>query len=149
MNTTEQERFEAFLASIAAMPVEKKVKLYVKTREAKSQGQKAWDVQEAQYKRLMEHIEHMLLKDADEKGVLGFKTEYGTTYTDETVKLSIADDTAFEAFLRTQEHPFLFFERRIAVGHVKNYMTATEGVLPPGLNAFRERVMRIRKATEK
>jgi len=145
MNMTMQERFEAALASLAALTPDQLVKRYVQTREKKSARAKVWAEEEAQYNRIMERIENLLLKVADEQKVQGFKTVYGTTYTDKTMKLSIADDVAWEAWLRKQEHPFVFFERRVAVQQVKNYMAANDNALPPGLNKFEERVMRVRK----
>ncbi|WP_105132623.1 hypothetical protein [Burkholderia sp. BE12] len=143
----ENNQLATFLASLADMPVDKLVKLYVKTRETKAAATKVFEAQDAQFKAIMETIENHLLAAADRDGVEGFRTEYGTTYAAETQKISIADDTAFETFLRAQENPFLFFERRVSSKHVKDYMDNSGGAAPPGLNIFRERCMRIRKAS--
>ncbi|HDR9868528.1 TPA: hypothetical protein QDE31_37450 [Burkholderia cenocepacia] len=141
----DNNQLAAFLASLADMPVEKLVKLYVKTREAKAAATRVFDEQDAQFKAIMETAENYLLAAADREGVEGFRTEYGTTYTAVTHKISIADDTAFETFLRAQENPFLFFERRVSSKHVKDYMDNSGGAAPPGLNIFPERCMRVRK----
>lgn len=145
----DQAILDQFLATIPQLSVEKRVKLYVKTRAAKSAAKKAFDLQEIEFNAVLEMCNNTMLHDADAQGVTGFTTPWGTTYAAETLKLSIADDTAFEAFLRAQAHPFLFFERRIASTHVQQYMELSGGLLPPGLNAFRERVMRVRKAGDK
>lgn len=147
------EQFAEFVAKIPAMKAETKVKLYLKIRQAKSAAQKVFDAHDAQFKEIMAIIENHLLADADKAGVKGFTTDYGTTYTAETSKISIADDTAFEAFLlglvSKNESPFAFFERRVSSTHVANFMKLNGEVPPPGLNIFRERVMRVRKANEK
>lgn len=143
---------DTFLATIPAMTVEKKVKLYVKTREAKAALMRQMEAAEAEFKAIMQACEMNLLADADKAGVTGFKTEYGTTYTGETTKISIADDTAFEGFLDALPpgaNRYGFFERRVSSRQVEEYMKLAEGTPPPGLNIFRERVMRIRKAADK
>lgn len=148
MSKMDEKVLEAFLLTIPALPVEKRVKLYIKTRAAKSAAQKEFDEQEAQFKKIMELCENSMLKDADGQGVTGFTTPWGTTYAAETMKLSIADDNAFYSFVK-QQGDLDFFERRVSSTHVQKYMEQSGGVLPPGLSAFRERVMRVRKASEK
>jgi len=157
-----KEELDAFLLTIADMPVEKMVKLFVKTREAKSVGQRAWDAQEAQFKQIMETCENYMLAAADKTGVTGFKTPFGVTYTAQTCKISIADDVAFFDFLR-ETGDMNFLERRVSSTHVENYLKLKREeaerldtdearaavVPPPGLNIFRERIMRVRKASDK
>lgn len=143
------EQVKEFIATIPGMPVEKKVKLYLKMREAKAAETRLHEQKEAQFKQIMAAIENYLLADADKAGVKGFTTDFGTTYEAESVKISIADDTVFETFLREQDNPFLFFERRVSSTQVNNFMKLHEGAAPPGLNIFRERVMRVRKSSEK
>ncbi len=142
MNEAELNKF---LEVIPTLPVEKLVKLFTRTRDAKAAGQKVWDAQEAEFKAIMAACESFMLKRADEDGVTGYKTPFGTTYTAETSKITIADDTAFFDFVR-EAGDLDFFERRVSTTHVGNYMKAHEGLAPPGLNIFRERVMRVRKA---
>lgn len=155
----EAPQLAEFLAMIPALPAEKMIKLFIKTRAAKAAGQKVWDAQEAEFKKIMEACENNMLALADRQGVTGFTTPFGTTYTAETSKISIADDKAFFDFVR-ETGDLDFFERRVSSTHVADYLKklAAEAeqlgtpeivVPPPGLNIFRERVMRVRKATEK
>lgn len=137
-----------FLAMIPTLTRDKLVKLYVKTRQAKSVAKAAFDEQEAQFKQIMETCENVMLASCDATGDTGFTTPYGTTYQSETLKVSIGDDTAFFAFVKAQ-NDLDFLERRVSSTHVQNYMKAHDGAVPPGLNVFRERVVRVRKATEK
>jgi gamma-glutamylcysteine synthetase len=143
--TMDDVALKAFVATIPAMPVEKRVKLFLKTRAAKSEAQKSFDEQEAQFKQIMEACQNTMLADADKQGITGFKTPFGTTYADETVRYSIADGHAFYTFVQAQKD-LDFLERRVSSTHVKEYMEANGGTLPPGLSVFRERVMRVRKA---
>ncbi len=160
----EPAELEKFLAMIPTLPVEKQVKLFIKTRAAKAAGQKVWDGQEAEFKKIMECCQNHMLKKAIADGVTGFTTPFGTTYTAINTKISIADDEAFFNFVRA-EGDLDFFERRVSSTHVNAYMqklvTAAElqglpkeeaakaAVPPPGLNIFRETEMRVRKANEK
>jgi hypothetical protein len=146
------EQLQKFLASVGQMPVEKRVKLYVRTRDARSEFTKAFEAQDQQYKAILEYIESSLLEQALREGVEGYRTPYGTTYVSEVARYSVGDDTAFTTFLDQlpeDESPYEFFERRISATHVKAYMEAHDGTLPPGLNQFREKVMRVRKSNGK
>src|SRR5688572_24106913 len=93
------EALKQFLTTIPAMPVEKKVKLYLKLRQAKSAATKAFEAADEEFKLIMSTVENHLLADADRNGVTGFKTDFGTTYTAETKKITIADDDAFRQFV--------------------------------------------------
>lgn len=146
-----EEELRAFLQKIGTLDVEAQVKLYLKLRAGKSAIKKHLDAVEGQYKLAMETIENHLLAQADKAKVTGFTVNgIGTTYTAEEQKISIADDNVFLPFVAAQGVDGLgFFERRVSSTHVKEYMKLHDGVPPPGLNIFRERVMRVRKAGEK
>lgn len=148
MSKMDDAVLQAFLLTIPSMPIEKRVKLFVKTRAAKSAAQKEFDDQKAQFDKIMELCENTMLKEADGQGVTGFTTPWGTTYTAETMKISVADANVFYSFVK-DEGDLDFFERRVSSTHVQQYMEQHDGALPPGLNVFRERVMRVRKAGDK
>jgi hypothetical protein len=137
------------LAQIATKDVDAQVRLYLKLRQGKGAIKKHLDAVENQYKLVMETIENHLLAKADKAKVTGFTVNgVATTYTAETRKVSIADDEAFFNFVLDKKD-LSFFERRVAVTHLEEYLKENGGVNPPGLNVFRERVMRVRKAGEK
>ena len=144
----ETEELAKFLALIPSLHIDKMVKLYVKTRGAKSVAQKAFDAQKAELDAILDACENQMFKQADAQGVTGFTTPFGTTYTAESKKISIADDSAFFDFVK-QLGDLDFFERRVSSKHVDDYMKEHEGVAPPGLNIFRTREMRVRKASAK
>lgn len=140
----DQKLLDDLLATIASKSVEKRVNLYIKTRAAKTAAKQEYDEAAAQFDKIMEACENSMLADADKQGVSGFKTPFGTTYTAETARFSIADDSAFYDFVKNAGD-LDFFERRVSSTHVTQYMEQNGGSLPPGLNVYRERVMRVRK----
>lgn len=146
--SSEDLALEQMLAMVHTLSTEKLIKLYTRTRTAKSAAQKVFDEQDARFKRVMEACSNQLLRVAQEQGVTGFKTEFGTSYIAVDTKISIADAAVFYEFVKA-ENDLDFFERRVSSRHVEDYMKAHEGVAPPGLNIFRENVMRVRKAQEK
>lgn len=148
MADTPEEQFQAFVESLGTLSPEKLTKLYLKTRETRQKAQRAFDLQDAQFKAIIETCQNFLLKKADEQGVKGFKTDLGTTFTSESLKVSIADQQAFFDFVK-ESGDLDFFEKRVSSTHVKEYMDSHEGVAPPGLNLFTAREMRVRKASEK
>lgn len=143
-----KEALAAFIAKVPTMKVEQKMQLYLKLRTAKSAVKKHAEAVDAEYKQVMEAIENHMLADADKATVTGFTIAgVGTSYTAETKKISIASDDDFHQFVLAQAD-LTFFEQRVGVKRVDAYIKEHK-VNPPGLNIFRERVMRIRKAGEK
>lgn len=139
---------QAFLDLIPTLHIDKLVKLFVKTRDAKAEVSREAERKDAEFKAIMLACQNQMLKLAQEQGVTGFKTPYGTTFTAVDTKISIADDAVFFSFVKA-EGDLDFFERRVSSRHVEDYMKTHDGTAPPGLNIFRENVMRVRKAQEK
>ena len=125
-------------------PIDKRVARYVKLRDARAAANKDAAMLDQSYKQALEAIESSLIKDAKEQGVTGFKTAVGTTYLDERMLASVADENAFFGFVKEQGD-LDFFERRVKVTHVKEWMEDHDGMLPPGLNVFREVTMKVRR----
>lgn len=149
--TPDEIAFDNFVAGIKDLSVDKMHKLYLRTRTARGIATKAYEQQDEKFKRILQAVENHLLAKADTDNVSGYKTDEATSFTAETMKISIADDTAFEAFLNglPEDQRYSFFERRVSSTHVNNWMKANGGVAPAGLNLFRERTMRFRKANDK
>lgn len=143
------DELEAIKAKAAGMPVDKKMRLYLRLRDGKQAITKHLERVESQYKDLMETLENQMLADADKAQVTGFTVaDVGTSYTATVDKYSIADDAAFLKFI-LEQGDVGYLERRVSSTYVKEYMEQNNGALPPGLNKFSERVMRIRKAGAK
>ncbi len=139
---------EEFIAGLPDLPVDKLVKRFVGLREARAAANKQADIVDAEFKETLKAVEVELLRRADHEGVNGFKTDFGTTYKDVAMSASFADEDTFYKFvLKTGD--LEFFERRLKIAHLKEYMEKHEGQLPPGINVFREYTMRVRKANGK
>lgn len=138
------EKLAKLQETAAKATVEQRVARYVKLRDSRAAANKEADLLDRAYKQALEAIESTLIADAQAQGVTGFKTEVGTTYLDERMLTTIADDLAFFTFVKEQGD-LDFFERRVKATHVKEWMDANNGVLPPGLNVFRELTMKVRR----
>lgn len=125
-------------------PIDKRVAKYIKLRDERAANTKAYEGRDKAYKETLTAIENSLIKDAQEQGVTGFKTEAGTTYMEEKLSASIADEGVFFGFVMDQGD-LDFFERRIKIAHVKEWAALNEGRMPPGLNYFREMSMKVRR----
>lgn len=126
-------------------PIESRVAKYVQLRDARAASNKANDEIDRAYKECLEAIETSFLASAHEQGVSGFKTQYGTVFSEEQVLASIADEQTFFGFV-LKEGDLDFFERRIKVAHIKEYARMNDGRFPPGLNIFRELKMKVRRS---
>lgn len=150
---SEEARLVAFLDKIATMDVETIMRLFLQTRDAAAASTRAYDAQQAQLKRIRETCENQLLVKADATGTTGFKVDgVATTFIAEDVKITMADAGQFAAFLNAlppDQDRYGFYEQRVSSRRVTEYMKANGGVAPPGLNLFRQRVMRVRKASDK
>lgn len=126
------------------LPTQKLVDMYIKIRSAKARASAEAKKIDAEFKSQLEMIECELLARAKSEGVNGFKVDGATTFTEEHLKVSIADDKAFFDFV-IEQRDLEFFERRVSSTHVKDYMKLSDGVPPPGLNLFRELGMTVRQ----
>lgn len=131
-------------AGAASAPIDKRVAKFVALRDARAKSNKDATNLDQAYKGALEAIENSLIADAQRQGVEGFKTDAGTTYLAEDVKVSIADEHAFFTFVK-ESGDLDFFERRVKSAHVKEWQEANGGVFPPGLNVFRELSMKVRR----
>lgn len=82
-------------------------------------------------------LEVEMLKRLQERGATQTKTEFGTAFIDEKMQAQIADEAAFQAFVK-EIGDLDFYQKRIAVKHVKEYMKENGDSLPPGLSIYKE-----------
>ena len=125
--------------------IEKLVSVYVKIRDKRSELKRTFEAEDEVLKSQLELIERELLARSNESGVKSFRTDMGTAYIEETTKASTADWAAFTRFVRDND-AFDMIERRVKVKELKDYMDSHDGALPPGVNVFRESVVRVRRA---
>jgi hypothetical protein len=133
---------------VSIIPVDRLVKVYVKIRDAKLAFKKEADATLADFDRKLAIIAAELKSRAQQEGVDGFKTEYGTVYMAVDYKVSCADWGAFYQWVKENDE-LDFLERRIKSAKVKEYMDAHNGELPPGVSVFKELEARVRRSNEK
>lgn len=121
---------------------------FARIRDARAELKRKYETADNELKQKLTTVENEMLRRAQEQGVDGFKTEYGTTYQSETQHISIADDDEWVSFLKEENDPS-YLERRPALGRIKEYMEANGGKLPPGIKMYRELHMRVRAKGEK
>jgi hypothetical protein len=85
-----------------------------------------------------------LLRRLNERGATQTKTNAGTAYIGEDMKVTIADEGALHVFLEEEEDPFGWYQKRIKVERLREYMEQHEGGVPPGLSIFKERTINVR-----
>jgi hypothetical protein len=133
---------------MAAPTTEALVRTFVRIRNARSELKEQYEGKDDQLKTDLRTVENELLRRAQEQGVKQFKTDDGTAYIGEEQHVSMADAEVFRSFVQEQGD-LLFYEQRVSLGHVKEYMDANDGKLPPGVNFFRENRMRVRSNRKK
>jgi hypothetical protein len=131
-----------------AIPIDKLVQIYIKIRDKKTEIKKAFDAEYAKLDEKLSTVATELKSRAQAEGVEGFKSESGTVYLSETMKVTGSDWGAFGQFLKTHD-PLEFMEKRISSTAIKAYMKESGGELPPGVSIFKEIEARVRRAGEK
>ena len=126
---------------LTGVPIEKLVKKFVSFRDSISERTKVYEAEVNDLKSAQELIENELLRRAQDEGVEGFTTQFGTTYKSIDMQVSIADDKAFYSAPNAIE----MMQRRVSSSAVKKYMEDHEGKVPPGLNVFNQVRMKIRR----
>lgn len=136
------------MTDTAAPSTEQLVRVFLRIRSARSEAATEYKKKDDALKAQLSTVEMELLRRAQAEKVTGYTTKDGTTYISPEMHVSIADDQAFYDFVR-ETGDLEFFERRVTVAHVKEYMEEHEGEVPPGLNLFRENRMRVRASKKK
>ncbi len=119
------------------------VKVYRKIREAREALTKEYDAKYKELSTSMEAVENAMLELANAEGSIGFKTEFGTAFIETETTYSIADEAAFFTFVK-ECGELDFFQKRVKAETVKTYVKDNGGAIPPGLNVFSRKRMKVR-----
>ncbi len=128
------------------MDLNRAVKAYLNLREAKTQLKRKFDEEEAVLKGKMERLEAEFLRTLNEQGTESMRTLNGTFFRQEEITPTCQDWDALYRWIK-QEDAFEALERRVKKTFVKDWMDQHEGTPPPGVNVFREFVVRVRRPT--
>ena len=119
------------------------VRVFRKIRSAISEETKTYEATVQKLKEQQKLIEVELLRRLQERGATQTKTEEGTAFISEVMTANIAEDAAFRKFV-LDTGDIDFFQRRISITHLKEYMKEHEEQIPPGLNIFKELNINVR-----
>lgn len=119
------------------------VNVYRKIRDARKLLADEYKAQDNALIAQLNIAANELLRRLSERGSTQTKTEYGTAFVVEEMQATIADEVAFRDFVMEQRD-LAFYQKRVKKEHLVEWMKNNGGVLPPGINIFRERVINVR-----
>jgi hypothetical protein len=124
------------------------VRVILKIRTSMAELTRQYEVEYGRLKEQKSRLDAEMLKRLLDRGADSTKTDEGTAYVAEEMSASCSDENTFYEFVRATGD-LDFFERRIKIGHLREYMEEHNGRIPPGLNVFRQNVVRVRAPTSK
>lgn len=119
-------------------------KAYINIREARAELRKKFEEEDGELKSKLETIEAEMLKFLGETKQESAKTEAGTFYKQVDINAQGADWEAFYDWV-VRNNAFEALEKRVKKRFISDYMEAHDGAIPPGINVFREYVVRVRR----
>jgi hypothetical protein len=129
---------------------------YQRLRGEKLAAKEVYDKVATKLDGRMDQLEMELLRRLNERGQKSFRTDHGTVYREMTIKPSAADWAVIYGWIEEDPERFEILEKRLTKKFVMSYMEE-HGVInertgekelgepPPGVNAIREYVARVRK----
>ncbi len=129
---------------MSAQTTDRLIEVYIKIRDKRKELKDAFEEKDDELKDQLQLVENELLRRANEQGVTSFKADSGVAYTTETLKANVADKDAFFDFLR-EEELFDLMQARVSTRTLQEYMDEHDGKVPPGVNVFREKHVRVNR----
>jgi len=130
------------------VPNDKLVKVFIRIRDAKAALRKKMEAEVEALDAQLRSVAAELKARCLTLGATSFKTDEGTVYISETLKVSCGDWGIFYDWIKENDKLDML-EQRVKAGEIKIYMDSHKGELPPGISIFRETEARIRKPTKK
>lgn len=134
---------EATIEESMAIGDDRIVKAIVKMREAIATETKESEARVKVIKQQREQLETELLRRLLARGATQTKTQFGTAFIDESMQAKISDEEVFRAFVR-ESGDLDFYQKRIKVEHLREYMREHGDSLPPGISIFKEQGITVR-----
>lgn len=119
------------------------VAVFIKIRNKVAEVSKEYEAQLDHLKGQQKQVAAEILRRLHERKATQTKTPLGTAFISEQMSITIADESAYGAFVLEQQDPS-YYQKRAKVERVKEYMKAHDGELPPGLSVFRELTINVR-----
>jgi hypothetical protein len=121
------------------------VRVAVKIRDAIAKTTKEYEAAKKVLTDQQAQVEQEIMNRLKKRGATQTKTPAGTAFLGERMTASIADENLFTAFVLDNKDVD-FYQKRVKIEHLKEYMDANEGRLPPGINIFREVTLNLRRS---
>lgn len=121
-------------------------KAHVRIREERARLKREFDERDTVLKSQQQMLEGEMLKHLNETGSESVRTANGTFYRQENLIPNGSDWNAIYDWIKEND-AWDMLERRIKRVFVQEYMETHDGALPPGVSAFREFVVRVRRPT--
>lgn len=119
------------------------IRIFIRIREARAALAKEYEANDKVLKDQLHICSMELLRRLNERGAEQTKTADGTAFKGEQMSVTIADPAVFGNFV-LETRDLEFFVKRVKVEHMREYMAAHGGRLPPGLSVFREVTINVR-----
>lgn len=118
---------------------------YIAIRDAKAKRKAKYEAEVAELTAAMDKIENHLLTKMQSQGLKSLPTTAGTAYIQHRSSASVADWQAYVNFIKTQDDPFAFVERRPNKTTLDEFRTANDD-LPPGINWNESIVVNVKRS---
>lgn len=132
---------------------------YITLRDKRKDRKVQWETIDNQYAAQLDKIQGELLRRQDERGITQIKVAgVGTAYKSTSVVASCADWDVFNQWLVAQiqghlengtdpTQVFAFFQKRLTIDTVKQFMENNEGGVPPAVNVVNSYTVGIRRSS--
>jgi hypothetical protein len=124
------------------------VKVFIKMRTRIAELNEEYAAAIKVVKDQQQMIRAELLHRFQARGSTQTKTQHGTAFIKEEMSITIADESAYGAFVLA-ENDWSYYQKRAKVERVREYMKEHDGALPPGLSVFRELDINVRVPAKK
>lgn len=134
------------------------IEAFIALRDRKEAQSALAEAKDKTFKKGLESISAVLLERQREQGIDAIKVKgVGTAFRAMQTKVSCADWDVFHNWLTKEitdrasnggdpNVMYSFFQRRLTLDTVKQYMEANEGTVPPAVNAVKEYVINVRRS---
>ena len=122
---------------------EKAVKVHLALRAKRVQLKREYEAQDEIYKSQIAMIEAALLGSLLENKVSSMGTGPGSFYKETLVKPSCSDWELYRKFM-IENDAMDGVEKRVSSSFIKDYLDAHKDVAPPGIDIYKETVVRVR-----
>jgi hypothetical protein len=129
----------------AAIDFGRVVQAYNAIRDARTAKRHAWEKEDLLLEEDSNVLKRLMLDLLNRNGASSIKTDNGTAYRSLKTKPSVADWSAFYAWIVEDPERFEALEKRVKATFISQYMEENGDALPPGVNCHREYEVAVRR----